>query len=95
MYIARAMTSFGIWSLLPPVAALGLALWKKQIYPALLLGVWMGWWVVEGWNPIAATGSTVTSIVAVFLDAGKSSKSAISLEGFVPNTCLRGLFELS
>jgi Na+/H+ antiporter NhaC len=66
------MTSFGIWSLLPPLAALGLALWKKQIYPALLLGVWMGWWVVNGWNPIAATGSTVTSIVAVFQDAGNA-----------------------
>ena len=66
------MESFGIWSVLPPVAALGLALWKKQIYPALLLGVWMGWLVVEGWNPIAATGSTVTSIVAVFVDAGNA-----------------------
>jgi Na+/H+ antiporter NhaC len=66
------MDSFGIWSLLPPLAALGLALWKKQIYPALLLGVWMGWLVVEGWNPLAATGSTVTSIVGVFLDAGNT-----------------------
>jgi len=66
------MTSFGIWSLVPPLAALGLALWKKQIYPALLLGVWMGWLVVESWNPIAATGATVSSIVAVFLDAGNT-----------------------
>ena len=66
------MTSFGIWSILPPVAALGLALWKKQIYPALLLGVWMGWLVVAGWNPIIATGSTVASIVAVFQDAGNA-----------------------
>jgi len=66
------MTSFGFWSLVPPLAALGLALWKKQIYPALLLGVWMGWLVVEGWNPIAATGSTVASIVAVFGDAGNA-----------------------
>ena len=66
------MTSFGIWSLLPPLAALGLALWKKQIYAALLLGVWMGWWVVDGWNPVAATGSTVASIVGVFQDAGNT-----------------------
>jgi Na+/H+ antiporter NhaC len=66
------MDSFGFWSLLPPLAALGLALWKKQIYPALLLGVWMGWLVVAGWNPISATGSMVTSIVAVFQDAGNA-----------------------
>lgn len=66
------MTSFGIWSILPPVVALGLALWKKQIYPALLIGVWMGWLVVGGWDPVAATGSTVASIVAVFQDAGNT-----------------------
>lgn len=66
------MISFGFWSLLPPLAALGLALWKKQIYPALLLGVWMGWWVVHEWNPVAATGSTVASIVGVFQDAGNT-----------------------
>jgi tetracycline resistance efflux pump len=72
VYIPEAMDSFGIWSVLPPVAALGLALWKKQIYPALLLGVWMGWWVVKGWNPITATAATVGSIVAVFQDAGNA-----------------------
>ena len=64
--------SYGILSLLPPAAALGLALWKKQIYPALLLGVWMGWWVLEGWNPLAAVGSTIITIVAVFEDSGNT-----------------------
>ncbi len=54
------------------MAALSLALWKKQIYPALLLGVWIGWWVLEGWNPLAATGSTITSIIAVFEDSGNT-----------------------
>jgi tetracycline resistance efflux pump len=66
------MTGFGVWSLVPPLAALGLALWRRQIYAALLLGLWMGWWVVEGWNPIAATTSTVGSIVGVFQDAGNA-----------------------
>ena len=51
------MDNYGIWSLLPPVGALSVALWKKQIYPALLLGVWLGWWLLNGWNPIAATGA--------------------------------------
>jgi len=66
------MTSFGIWSLVPPLAALGLALWKKQIYPALFLGVWMGWLVVDGWNPITATASTVNALVGVLQDAGNA-----------------------
>ncbi len=54
------------------MAALTLALWKKQIYPALLLGVWMGWWVLEDWNPLRAVGATVTAIVAVFEDSGNT-----------------------
>ncbi len=73
------MTSFGFWSLLPPLAALGLALWKKQIFPALLLGIWTGWWVVGAWNPIAATASTVDSVIAVFQDAGNTRILAYSL----------------
>ncbi len=66
------MESYGIWSLLPPVAALTLALWKKQIYPALLFGVWMGWLVLEGWNPVSALASTIGAIVAVFQDDGNT-----------------------
>lgn len=64
--------TYGILSLLPPVTALGLALWKKQIYPALLLGVWIGWLVLDGGNPVAAMGNTIASIVDVFQDAGNT-----------------------
>jgi Na+/H+ antiporter NhaC len=63
---------YGILSILPPIVALGLALWKKQIYPALLLGIWIGWWVLKGWNPLTATTATVTSIVSVFTDSGNA-----------------------
>jgi Na+/H+ antiporter NhaC len=66
------MDSSGIWSLLPPVVALGLALWKKQIYPALLLGLWAGWLVVENWNPVTASAATVASLVEVFQDPGNT-----------------------
>jgi len=66
------METYGIWSLLPPVGALGLALWKRQIYPALLLGVWLGWWVLDNWNPLLALGSTVESLVSVFGDVGNT-----------------------
>ena len=63
---------YGILSILPPAVALGLALWKKQIYPALLLGIWIGWWVLNDWNPLTATTATVASIVTVFTDSGNA-----------------------
>ena len=64
--------SYGILSIIPPVGALGLALWKKQIYPALLLGVWLGWWILDSWNPLAAVWSTIESLVSVFGDPGNT-----------------------
>ena len=36
------MESFGLISVLPPIIALGLALWKKKIIPALLMGGLVG-----------------------------------------------------
>ncbi len=40
--------TFGILSLLPPAVAIGLALWKKQLLPALFLGVWIGETILGG-----------------------------------------------
>ncbi len=70
---------YGVWSLLPPVGALGLALWKKQIYPALLFGIWLGWLVLNEWNPVSATGATVAGIVNVFSDVGNTRVLLYSL----------------
>ena len=38
----------------------------------MLFGLWLGWLVLNNWNPISATGSTVASIVNVFSDAGNT-----------------------
>ncbi|MCH7732606.1 MAG: hypothetical protein IIB44_08850 [Candidatus Marinimicrobia bacterium] len=46
------MDTHSIWLLLPIIGVLGPPLWKKQIYPALLLGVWLGWWILEHWYPV-------------------------------------------
>jgi hypothetical protein len=35
-------------SLLPPLLAIGMALVTRQIIPSLVLGVWVGAWLVEG-----------------------------------------------
>ena len=64
--------NYGLLSLLPPITALTLAVWKKQIYPALLLGIWMGWWVLDDWNPLAALASSISSLVSVFQDTGNT-----------------------
>lgn len=43
---------YGIISLLPPVVAIGLALWSKQTILSLIVAVWLGSTIINGWNPI-------------------------------------------
>ena len=42
----------GWLSLLPPLVAIGLALLTRQVIVALLLGIWLGAWILYDWNPL-------------------------------------------
>ncbi len=44
----------GWLSVLPALVAIGLALLFRQVVPALLLGVWLGAWILYDWNPLLA-----------------------------------------
>ncbi len=61
-----------IASLLPPLLAIGLALWTRQVYISLAAGVWLGWTILNGWNPFVGMASTVDALVAVFADPGNT-----------------------
>jgi Na+/H+ antiporter NhaC len=39
------------WSLLPPLLAIALALWLRQVTLALVGGVWLGAWLIAGGEP--------------------------------------------
>ncbi len=45
---------YGWLSILPPLIAIGLALWSRQVILSLLLGVWMGALILTHWNPVSA-----------------------------------------
>ncbi|WP_298915123.1 Na+/H+ antiporter NhaC family protein [uncultured Algimonas sp.] len=62
----------GWWSLLPPVLAIGLALWSRQVYLSLGLGIAAGYLILAGGDPVAATFDTIDAAVAVFADAGNT-----------------------
>ncbi len=38
----------GVWSILPPLLAIALALLLKRVIPALFIGIWLGSWIVAG-----------------------------------------------
>lgn len=59
-------------SILPPIAAIILAIGTKQVYVSLFFGIWFGWLIIEGWNPIFALTSAIESLVQVFADPGNT-----------------------
>ncbi len=44
---------YGILCLIPPIVTVALALITKQTILSLLLGVWVGSTIINGWNPIS------------------------------------------
>ncbi len=46
--------SAGFWRLLPPIVAIGLAIWLKDVYIALFAGVYSGCLLLAGGNPWVA-----------------------------------------
>ena len=63
---------YGIWSLLPPIAAIVLAIKTKQVYISLGVGIWLGWMVINSWNPLIGSLATIEALVDVFDDAGST-----------------------
>lgn len=60
-------------SILPPVLAIVLAIWSRQVYLSLAAGVWMGWMIIEGWAPLAGLAVAIEQTVAVLADAGNAN----------------------
>lgn len=46
-----AQTTYGALALLPPLVAIVLSIWKRQVIVALVLGIWIGATVINGYNP--------------------------------------------
>ncbi|MGB5246512.1 MAG: Na+/H+ antiporter NhaC family protein [Woeseia sp.] len=64
------MTDPGWLSVLPPLLAIVLAIWSKQVILSLFAGIWMGCFVLSGFNPLIGVTAALDAIVAVFQDPG-------------------------
>ena len=47
-----------VWTLLPPVIAIALALITKEVYSSLLIGILAGGLLFRGFNPLHAVETT-------------------------------------
>lgn len=59
-------------SVLPPFIAIATALLTRQVFVSLFAGIWLGWTIVNGGNPLAGLRDGLESMVAVFSDRGNA-----------------------
>jgi Na+/H+ antiporter NhaC len=64
--------SFGFLSLLPPLLAIGLAVWTRRVYLSLAAGVWLGWVVLSGWHPGRGLAESIDATVRVLGEPGNA-----------------------
>ena len=63
---------YGFLSVVPPIVAIILALKTKQVYIALLLGIWFSWLIIKGWNLLDGTLGMIEGMVNVFQSEGNT-----------------------
>ena len=66
------MSEYGFLSVLPPVIAIILALRTKQVYVALIFGIWFSWLIMSDWNVLTGSLATVEGMVDVFKSEGNT-----------------------
>ena len=66
------MEHYGLLSLLPPVLAIVLAIFTRQVYVSLLVGIFIGWWIINDGNIWLGFLETIQGLVDVFADAGNT-----------------------
>src|SRR5690606_28147349 len=44
----------------------------RQVYLSLAAGIWLGWTLLAGWNPLAGLADAIEGIVAVMGDPGNA-----------------------
>jgi Na+/H+ antiporter NhaC len=66
------MDHYSYLSVLPPVIAIILAIKTKQVYISLFFGIWLGWVIISGFNPLDGTLASIQALVDVFKDSGNT-----------------------
>jgi Na+/H+ antiporter NhaC len=64
---------------LPPVLAIILAIVTRQVYLSLAGGLFLGWTILEGWDPGAGLGSAIQGAVSVLANDGDAKAILFTL----------------
>jgi Na+/H+ antiporter NhaC len=59
-----------VFSVLPPVFAIALAIGTRQVIPSLFAGIWVGFTLLHDFNPLSGVTASLDGIISVFGDPG-------------------------
>ncbi len=65
--------------ILPPVLAIAIAVWRKEVIIALILAIFFSEIIIAGWNPATGFAGSIDRIVAVFESPGNTRILLFSL----------------
>ena len=66
------METIGWLSILPPIVAIALAIKTREVYISLALFVWLGWTILNSWNPILGLVEGVDTFMAAITSPGNA-----------------------
>ncbi len=66
------MTDYGIWTIITPLVTIGLAIYTRQVILSLLAGIFVGFTVMNGFNPFTGVATTLDGIIGIFGSAGNT-----------------------
>ena len=64
--------NYDFWSVLPPVIAIVLAIYTRQVIFSLIIGLFAGWMIINNGNPIEGFLDTLNGLVNVFQSTGNT-----------------------
>ncbi len=74
-------TTYGVLCLIPPIVAIGLALWTKQTIFSLFIAVWLGSTMMNGFNPLVGFVKIISDYVIPSLSGNTSLIVLVTLSG--------------
>ena len=66
------METIGWLSILPPVVAIALAIKTREVYISLAIFVWLGWTIMNSWNPVVGLVDGVNTFLAAITEPGNA-----------------------
>ena len=70
---------YGFLSIIPPIVAIFLAIRTKQVFVSLTFGIFIGYLIIQNFNPFTGFLETLNAFVKVFADAGNTRTVVFTL----------------